>query len=365
MTGSTEPHESEPQWSAEGAFVTQLARRATPERRPTGKARLFIAITWMLALVCGGAAAAMVVIWMLAPPLRLLVLDTGLALGLGTRVEDVQVVGLGCGRQAVGGGRFRTVQTVCDVTVLRDGARLRLEVHGAGAITRDQIRGFRTLGGALGAVWSPGVLFGRWLNTAPILIGLALTGGIAVAAVSSLPRQHRHLRVLRDGVPRAVDLLRHRLIGPPGRARLWGDIAFDLHGGRCRLACAVDGTPLMLDGLVTRGIALVTPGGAAEPLLVGGAPLVFPEEERAWIAAEAHALATVYRPSAPYLAALAGSLPPGPERDYIAGYSALWHATDPAVVLAAQARRDAAAAQLDPARIDALLQQCRAAVAAR
>lgn len=347
------------QRDARRALVQQLARRITPERRPSGRVRALLAATWILALVCGGTAASLVTLFVVTPSFRQLVVDTALALGAGTSIENAQVTGLRCERPSYG-GRLRMVETACTLTVMQDGARLRLELHGAGEIARDDIRGLRSLGGTPGAVWSSGVMFGRWLNVVPFLFVLALTAAISGHAARGLPRQHRHLRILRDGVLHEIDLLRHRVAD-----RLRVDLAFDHQGERRRLTRGVDGTTLVLDGMVTRGLALVTPGGDAEPLLAGAAPLDMPEEDRAWLAAQVQALTAVYRPPAPTLAALAGAMQAGAARDYVAGFSALWHATDAAGVAAAQALRDAAAAELDPERIDALLARCREAAASR
>ena len=186
------------QGDARRAFVEQFARRITPEHRPAGRVRTLLAATWMLVLVCGGAAAGLATLFAVTPSLRQLVVDTALALGAGTPVENAEVTGLRCQRQSYG-GRLRMVETACTLTLMQDGTRLRLELHGTGEITRDDIRGLRRLGSTLGAVWSPEGMLGRWLNVVPMLFVLALTAAIAILAARSLPRQHRHLRILREG----------------------------------------------------------------------------------------------------------------------------------------------------------------------
>ena len=254
------------QGDARRAFVEQFARRITPEHRPAGRVRTLLAATWMLVLVCGGAAAGLATLFAVTPSLRQLVVDTALALGAGTPVENAEVTGLRCQRQSYG-GRLRMVETACTLTLMQDGTRLRLELHGTGEITRDDIRGLRRLGSTLGAVWSPEVMLGRWLNVVPMLFVLALTAAIAILAARSLPRQHRHLRILREGALHEIDLLRHRAAD-----RLWVDLAFNHQGARRRLTRGVDGTTLVLDGMVTRGLALLVECRGLRPARRGRSP---------------------------------------------------------------------------------------------
>lgn len=146
-----------------------------------------------------------------------------------------------------------------------------------------------------------------------------------------------------------VDLLCRKLLK---QGALW-HFAYDFHGRRVIGQETVLADPILTDGVVTRGAAIIAPDGKAQLLTQATTGIALPTEA---IAAHFHA----YRPPlTPGFAGLVAAAHEGSERDYVAAYGRAWHDPDVAEVNRAIIARHDAALSLDRARVDALLRQCR------
>ena len=339
------------------AFLAALRRRLSPAHRvvPTSLG-LLAGAAWMLAVTCSGTTLVIIGVLAFADAPRQLALDTLASLGLGTPREGAQLTGISCSYHR-GTGRLELNEHRCSVVVQDGRARLRIDLRAGEAPTRADAGDVVTILGAPAIPWRAGVMWSRWAQMLPLAIPFLLLVPLAAAGTQAGVRLSRRLRVIGAGEPVAADLLRRRA-GKDQRIARW-DIAFD-HAGRRRYArVETPAMPVLLDGVATRGVALVTPGGSAELLQDGGWPLTLDARTAEWLTARSAAMRFAVRPLAPGLAAMAETLPQGAERDYAHALDQVWHAGTEAASHAAFEALQAAAARLPPARIDALLQSLR------
>lgn len=201
---------------------------------------------------------------------RGLLVDTALAAGLGSPLPGARVNIGGCEYAGTRAGSRLPGQWTCTATVIVDRQPTVLTLD---TVSRFDLRpsGAGTILGRIGIYWPAGVLAARWWNVAILLvIGFGLMA-IALAALCWAAPDRRLMRA-RKGRIRVVDLL-------TWRGRPW--FAFPDDRGRTRFQRAdSDTVPLVLDGLRTRGAALVS-GRSAVLLDAQLQPLELPEEERA------------------------------------------------------------------------------------
>ena len=207
---------------------------------------------------------------------RGLLLDTALAAGLGSPLPGARVSIGGCDYADTRAGGRAPGHWICTATVTVDRQPRVLTLE---STTRYDLRplGAGTLLGQTALYWPAGMLAARWRNVAILVAtGLALLAMGTILLAWLAPDR----RLMRAGKGRVhpVDLL-------TWRGRPW--FAFPDRRGRTRVQRADARTaPLLLDGLWTRGAALVT-GRSAVLLDAELQPLQLPGEARAAILAEA------------------------------------------------------------------------------
>lgn len=350
-------------WTMMG-YADQLARRVTPgARRRPRRARLVLGLLWLLCVTCLGASLAMVGLVSASRAGQQILLDTLATIGLGTPAEGASVAAVRCSYHRRT-GRYALSEHQCDVTVIDRGVRHRMDVRSTGALTPAEARRVVRIGAAPAVAWPAGVMASRWVQMSPLSLGLALLLPLAWYSGREIARTHRIMAAIRSGEPREAVLLRRHASRKRSDAGVWWEFAYDHDGARRFGRTLLQADPMILDGVATRGIALVTPDGEAVLMRGDGGPLAFAADDRAWIADMTHALRHAHRRAAPGLDDAAARLAPGPERDVVSAFEAAWRAVDAAALDAAIKRRHDAAAALPLETVDRLLDLCRAALRA-
>lgn len=190
----------------------------------------------------------------------------------------------------------------------------------------------------------------------PALLFFAALGALLLWAAGELSLSRR---LARRGRIVEVDLLRRRML--PRRGAVW-EFAYDRQGKRVYGRATVYRDPLILDGTVTRGAALVM--GRRHLLLLSGlTPLHLPPGDADRLAGVIAAHFNAERPragSAP--AMLAAAEPSDWAKRFIAAQTEAWNAPDVPQVNAAIDLRHTAASQAGRREVDALLQRVRASL---
>lgn len=244
-----------------------------PHRIRTGRARTrLIASTIAAALLFLGGLGLLASYFAFDHAGRGLLLDTALAAGLGAPLPGARVSIGSCEYADTRAGGRAPGHWTCTATVIVDRQPRVLTLE---STTRFDLRplGAGTVLGQTGLYWPSGMLAARWWNVAKLVAtGFALMA-MALVLLAWLGPDRRLMRA-RQGRIRVVDLL-------TWRGRPW--FAFPDDRGRTRFRRAdAETAPLVLDGLRTRGVALVT-GRSAVLLSARLHPLELPEEERAVI----------------------------------------------------------------------------------
>lgn len=190
----------------------------------------------------------------------------------------------------------------------------------------------------------------------PALLLFAALGGLLLWTAGELSLSHR---LARRGRIVEVDLLRRRMLRR--RGAVW-QFAYYWQGKRIYGRATVYRDPLILDGTVTRGAALVM--GRRHLLLLGGlAPLHLPPGDADRIAGIIAAHFNAERPrSGSSPAMLAAAEPSDWAKRFISAQTDAWNAPDVPQVNAAIEQRHAAAGQAGRREVDVLLQRIRAAL---
>lgn len=341
------------------AFVEALRRRLRPEHRVVSdRLRLLLGLAWALALI--GPAVLLLICGVLAmtDAPRQLVFDTLASVGLGAPRPEARLGGIYCSYHR-GTGRLELNEHRCAVRVQDGGDILRLDVRATEPLERWDAGPVVTIFGQPAVPWTASVMWGRWLQMLPLALPFVLLVPLSCGAVLAIRSNTRRIRVILAGEPQLADLLCRRA-GKGKDAPVRWDIAFE-HGGRRRFArVEAHAAPIVLDRPATRGIVLATPDGSVEVLEAGGWPLTLDEATATWLTERSEAMRQSDRPPATGLTAFAGSLPEGPERDYAQAYGRLLRADMSDDFRAAFDDLHAAAARIDRARLDALLQDLRA-----
>jgi hypothetical protein len=191
----------------------------------------------------------------------------------------------------------------------------------------------------------------------PIFLAVAFCGGMVFLGWFMLGggdfllrRRYHHARIIE------VDLLRRKM-----RNELLADwdLAFE-DGGRRRIQrYAVAECPVLLDGIVTRGAALVPRRGKARLLTLSYWPLDLDEPTLAALQVDVGASYHAPRSALPdrFIECVAAA--EGAEREFVEGWRAAWSGPDVEAINAGIGQRHDAALKLSAKRLDALLRRCR------
>lgn len=188
-------------WTMMG-FADQLGRRLAPaHRRLPRRAWLWFTLGWTFWLFLVSLAVLSVSLVFVSPSGRQLLRDTAASAGFGTPAPEARLTAIRCdrverrGRWAISGQR-------CDVTLSDRGVRRMLDFRVNGALVPDELRGVVRIGDSLGLRWSAGVTLERWIQVAPVALGLALLLPLAWYLGAELLGCHRRLAAIRSGAER-------------------------------------------------------------------------------------------------------------------------------------------------------------------
>jgi hypothetical protein len=276
--------------------------------------------------------------------------DLAATLGLGRTVAGASVESWNCG----------PYQRDTFIERAHRGIRHQCLVRVRGSVTHDYE--FRTgysaayapgrvasVGGRIAVAWPGWVMLERLTDLAVsvvIALGMVGFGALMLRYARQAARFERATARIVD-----ADLLCRRMFP---KSALW-DFAYEIEGRRVLARGPVEVDPVITDGVVTRGAAVVASGGGAQLLTVADAESLG-EPVRAGITQAFHARRL---PLDAGFAELVTRTPSGPERAYVEAFGRAWHDPDVAQVNAAILARHEAALALPPARVEALLRDCR------
>jgi hypothetical protein len=311
----------------------------------------------LLALVIVAMGAGGAVFLASAEPVRQQVANTLATFGFGDTLEGARLERMSCttwrstGR---GGGAVHH----CDATVL-DASGRRAEVEIASSVDIEDVQPVRIarIGRRIGIGFPLGTTLADWLSNLFFFAVLAAMSAFGLWALRMSLRLIRRARLVRRAVIVEVDLLRRRMLGKH-EAR-W-DYAFDQDGRRHFTSEVVDRAPVVTDGVVTSGAAMVAPGARAALATMNLAELELAPAERDRLAAQISSAYHAYRPPLrDDFNGLVALTPPGPQRDYLEAYREVWQGPTIDAMNAAIERRHEAALALAPEQVDRLLRECR------
>lgn len=276
--------------------------------------------------------------------------DLAASLGLGRTIAGASVESWNCGpyqRDTFLERSRRGIRHQCLIRV-RGSLTHDYEFRTGYSAAYDPGRVARVLG-RVAVAWPGWVMFERMTDLAVALV-IAL---VMIVFGALMLRDVRKGARLQGAAARIVDadLLRRRLFP---RSALW-DFACEIDGRRVLAQARVEVDPVVTDGVVTRGAAVFARGGGARLLTFADAKAL-PEPVRGSITEAFH---TPRLPLDPGFHELVARTSPGPERAYVEAFGRAWHDPDVAQVNAAILARHEAALALTPARVDALLRDCR------
>jgi hypothetical protein len=180
---------------------------------------------------------------------RALLVDSALAVGLGTPLPDAQVTVGACDYDATRAGSRLPGHWSCPTIVVAAGERMELSIEMISGAEDLRPRGAGRVFGETGVYWPLGTLAARWWNVSVlVLIGGGLIGIATMAFYWS--SRVRSLSRARHGSVRTVELLTWK--GRPWFAFL------DDRGTRRFQRTASETVPLILDGVRTTGVALIS-----------------------------------------------------------------------------------------------------------
>lgn len=303
---------------------------------------------------------------------RALVVDSVLAVGLGTPLPDARVTAGPCDYDGSRAGSKVPGHWSCPVTVVAAGTQHAFSLQVTWGADDLRPGGAGRILGATGVYWPLSVMASRWWN---ILLLVLIGFGLMAFAVVCFRWSRAAMRLARarQGRVRTVELLTWR--GRPWFAYL------DERGTRRFQRASADAAPLILDGVRTTGAALVSGGSAV--LLDGNLrPVELAAARRGELLdrvaqvqrqCQIRSLLPPEPGDAPTLAgriqrielALTGK--PGAaelRRLYAEAWRLIWDSNDPDVANRALDARDVIALRLGPEATFAALRACRQRYAA-
>lgn len=284
--------------------------------------------------------------------------DAAASFGFGAVVPGARVARVDCSPWYSGinnSGRLRFHR--CEIELsLPGGLTERRSIDAHRALAAAEAAAIRRVGDAIAIAWPRPFALRRAL---PLALFVAAMIGIAILGVVFLTLRRRI-----DPVPRGaaggriveVDLLRRRMV----RNGAEWDYAYDDRGARHYRRQVVTVDPILIDGIVTRGAALLASAGEARLLVRTFAPIELDADVRERTEREIAASFDAPRPALDAaFDEFVAALPDGPRRDYARGYRKAWNSPDVPDVNAGIEERHGAALRLEPAEVDALLRECR------
>lgn len=200
-----------------------------------------------------------------------------------------------------------------------------------------------------------------WNRLGELLFFLALLPGMVLLSIATFWATRGPSRASARGAHIIdADLLRRKQ-WTYGWA--W-DFGYDFDGKRRYARTNVTSNPIVTDGVVTQGAAIVSAKGHARLLTVSEEPLVLEPGARNALADAIQSRFNGYRPPLqPGFAEFVATIPAGPARDFADAFGRTWQGTTIEEINAAVLDRHNAAARLEPKEVDRLLADCRRFVA--
>jgi hypothetical protein len=322
---------------------------------------------WVLVVMAGGILLGLTVgFFSVHDGARNLLIDTAASLGLGAKEADSRVEAERCNHR---GGGYQ-----CRLIIHRrapSGAMERIaidaEFHNAADVAR--LTEVRRVFGVVALRWPAGILLRQWLELWVLLIPLAFAGFIYWIAHALLREDYLKHRAGRDGLIVSADLLFHD--------QVWR-FAYRDRRGRQRFGKGDGGTELRLDGVVTKGAALVARNGRAWLLQDSLWPLQLPADQIAAVREQETALRGQPRPRlrpidgeprepAERLAAIRDRIGKDADiaqlhRAYLLAWRLTWDYFDADTAHDAMTMRNQAGARLGPSRALEALEEARRSV---
>jgi hypothetical protein len=281
--------------------------------------------------------------------------DLAASIGFGRTIEGARVDSMWCNpasRKYWFEGS-RTKRNVCDVRIR--GAISHDYAFRTGYTTARDPGRVAMVGERVAVAWPAGLMATRLISFGVTLVVGSL---VFLAGLFTLGEVRKTGHFIGPGARIVdVDLLRRKMLA---RGAVW-DFAYDLGGERRYASALVNHDPVITDGVVTRGAAILSPDGEAQLLTVNDAAPALDEGTKA-------AIARAFNAARPALGRdfeeFVQRVGPGPERDYLVAYGRAWHDPDIEQINAAIRRRHDTALALPVERVDRLLRDCRSFVAA-
>lgn len=308
-----------------------------------------------LLLTIGSASAAMLA---KADAIQQQIVDTAISIGAAKTLSAARVTASNCTRWRGGFGRSNGGHYVCKVAVVDGSTFAHLKLSTSFKLKNPKTLAVGRMNGRYGIVLPPQSLVLDWFPLLLAFFIIFVVIGLGLLTLAIGLRQLQLLRFARCGRVVPVDLLKRRRL-PLGWAR-W-HFAFDLNGQRRFSTGMINRPPILWDGVVTRGAAMVTSAGKAVLLTRFFSPFHLPPGQRE--AAESAVQRAFYVPRIrmepatinPALQSLTAS-----EKAYAAAWFKAWNAEEVAAINDAVEDRHRAAARLEPEQLDVLLTTCRA-----
>jgi len=283
--------------------------------------------------------------------------DAAAAFGFGAPIANARVEDVSCSPRYRSSTSAAILFHRCDVRIAGPAGRLadmQIDLHRP--VTIAEAGAVHRVGMQWAVVWPRPLALRRAAPVVPLLALVAGVGAFGVWAVLRALTNWQAIRAARHGQIVEVDLLRRRR----KRGRFRWDFGFDHQGARRFGSSPVSADPIILDGVVTRGAALVAPSGKAWLLVAGFVPLDWPGSIRNALSRQIGDSFDLPRTAlGDAFDVYVDSLPAGPGRDYAEAWRMSWNAPDVEGVNIGLERRHAGAGRLALADVDALLRSSR------
>lgn len=314
------------------------------------------AVHWRLRLLSAGlAVASLIIVVVLATDEahRQSLADLAVSYGYGRTLPDAVVEPLIC----VDRPYARELARDCDVRVRGPQLDHEYDILVSPGLPLEPGR-IAMLDMRVAVAWPREVI---WNRLGELLFFLALLPLMLLLSVATFWATRAPSRRSAQGA-RVVDadLLRRQQL-----AYGWAwDFGYEFEGERRHARTTVTSNPIVTDGVVTQGAAVVSAKGHARLLTVNEEPLMLEPGARNALAEAIRERFNGRRPPLdPGFADFVATVPAGPARDFADAFGRTWQGPTIEDVNTALLDRHNAAARLEPGEVDRLLVDCRRFVA--